>query len=206
MRSTKTIVQSVTEGQSRHEYTVPKNSSLTLIISAIGLNQVDATVKIRLSGSGASATIVGVVIADQKAHIKLNTIQQHEAAGTTSNLLVKSALFGDSRCVMDGGIRVEKNAQKTDAYQRNENLLLSDSAYAESKPALEILANDVRCTHGATVGPISPDELWYLATRGIGLAAGEALIVEGFFRSALDLVSDEAARYRILRSVQKFLS
>jgi Fe-S cluster assembly protein SufD len=96
---------------------------------------------------------------------------------------------------------VEKKAQKTDAYQRNANLLLSETAYAESKPSLEILANDVRCTHGATVGPVSDEELWYLATRGIPKKQAESLIVEGFFKSALEFVDDESVKSAILQSV-----
>lgn len=197
----KTIVIHLKEGTSQHEYTVKKDSSLTLVLVAIGLDNVDARVSVRLLGAGAKATIIGVVIGDKKANVKITTLQRHEAPETTSNLLVKSVLYGRARCVIDGGIRVEKVAQKTDAYQRNENLLLSEDAYAESKPSLEILANDVRCTHGATVGPISQEELWYLATRGISRIHGQKLIVEGFFRSALDLVDDEAVRSGILNSV-----
>lgn len=201
----KTLVTLLKEGESRHTYTVKRNSSLTLVLMAIGLKKTDAQVSVRLLGSGAAATIVGVVVAGNKANIKLTTMQIHEAPETTSNLLVKSALNGRAQCIIAGGIRVERKAQKTDAYQRNENLLLSEEAYAESKPSLEILANDVRCTHGATVGPISQEELWYLATRGIPKKRGESLIVEGFFRSALDLVTDERVRYRILQEVAKVL-
>lgn len=197
----KTVVEHLKEGESRHNYTVKKDSSLTLVLMVIGLNNVDARVSVRLLGTGAKATIIGVVIGDKKANVKITTLQRHEAPETTSNLLVKSALNGRARCVIDGGIRVEKVAQKTDAYQRNENLLLSEDAYAESKPSLEILANDVRCTHGATVGPISQEELWYLATRGISKKRGESLIVEGFLTCALDLVSDESVRYRILNDL-----
>lgn len=201
----KTIIQRLKEGQSRHEYSVKRDSTLTLVVTAINAKKIDASIVVRLAGRGASATIIGVLIGKNSADININTLQKHEAAGTTSNLLVKSALSGRARCVVDGGIRVEKKAQKTDAYQRNENLLLSEDAYAESKPSLEILANDVRCTHGATVGPISKEELWYLAARGISKKRGEPLIVEGFFRSALDLITDESVRYRILREVEKAL-
>lgn len=197
----KTIVTYLKEGESQHEYTVKKDSSLTLVLMVIGLDNVDARVSVSLLGAGAKATIIGVVIGDKKANVKITTLQRHEAPETTSNLLVKSVLYGRARCVIDGGIRVEKVAQKTDAYQRNENLLLSEDAYAESKPSLEILANDVRCTHGATVGPIPEEELWYLATRGIPKKRGESLIVEGFLTSALDLVSDESVRYRILNDL-----
>lgn len=198
----KTILYEVPDGKSKREYRVNKDSFFTLIVTAIGVTNVDASIAVRLSGSGAQATIIGIVIGGGNADINIHTLQKHEAPDTTSNLLVKTVLFGKARCVIDGGIRVEKVAQKTNAYQRNENLMLSEGAFAESKPSLEILANDVRCTHGATVGPVSEEELWYLATRGITRKSGERLIVEGFFRSALDLVADEPVRQRIFASIE----
>lgn len=197
----KTIVYPLAEGESKKEYVVQED--VVLIFTAIHAKKIDATINVQLVESGSSATILGIVVGDNDADIKIHTLQQHQAYDTTSNLLVKSALSGSARCVIDGGIRVEKEGQKTNAYQRNENLLLSEDAYAESKPSLEILANDVRCTHGATVGPVSEEELWYLATRGIGKKQGEALIVAGFFRSALELVSDESVRNRIFQAVEK---
>ena len=129
----------------------------------------------------------------------LHTMQVHEAPDTTSDLLVKTVLRDHAKCLYDGGIRVEKAAQKTDAYQRNENLLLSEHAYAESKPSLEILANDVRCTHGATAGPIDEEELWYLATRGITKDKGEGLIALGFIASALMRIDNVQARRKLQR-------
>lgn len=203
--NTKITVQKLDEGVSQHEYTVESNTSLTLVLTAIDSKSVDATVTVRLVGSGASATIIGVVFASKKSSIKINTLQQHEAPGTTSNLLVKTVLRDEAVCLIEGGIRVEKDAQKTDAYQRNENLLLSDAAHAESKPSLEILANDVRCTHGATVGPISEEQLWYLASRGIAKDPAEALIVEGFLGSALQLIPKDSVRYDTLQSIQQAL-
>lgn len=201
----KTIVCVLPEGKSRFEYIVQKDSFLNLIVTAIHAKKVDASVAVRLTGSGSNATIIGIVVGEKQSDMKIHTLQKHEAPDTTSNLLVKSALSGEARCIIDGAIRVEKRSQKTNAYQRNENLLLSDKAYAESKPSLEILANDVRCTHGATVGPVSAEQLWYLSTRGISQASAETLIVEGFFHSALDLVTDESVRYRIQQMVHKAL-
>jgi Fe-S cluster assembly protein SufD len=205
MKTDNVIVLPLSDGVSMHEYTVKKNASLTLVVTAIASKMIDTTVVVRLMGTGAQATIIGIVAAADGADIKINTLQKHEAPETTSNLLVKSVLAADARCMVEGGIRVEKKAQKTDAYQRNENLLLSSDAYAESKPSLEILANDVRCTHGATVGPISEEEVWYLGTRGIDRVEAQRLIVEGFFAQALERVSDESVKYRILQSVQRVI-
>ncbi len=197
----KSVIQYLEEGDTTREYTVPAHSSLSVVLAGIDVTKVHASVTVRLAGVGARATIIGVIVGRKDADIHVSTLQRHEAPDTASNLLVKSALRDNARCIVDGAIRVEKNAQKTDAYQRNENLLLSEAAYAESKPALEILANDVRCTHGATVGPISEDELWFLKTRGISRARGEALIAHGFFNAALRLVDDESVRYRILEDI-----
>ncbi len=184
------------------ECVVLRNAKLTLVVHMLRVNKVDAKVIVRLAGTGAEATIIGIVIGSGDARIRLHTLQLHEAPGTTSNLLVKTALSDRALCVIDGGIRVEKSAQKTDAYQRNENLLLSETAHAESKPSLEILANDVRCTHGATVGPVSKEETWYLATRGIERLQAENLLVSGFFRKAVDLIEDVRVRQAFWKFVE----
>lgn len=191
-----TDIQEIAEGASAFQYDVGEGGNFTLLLLALGRvpSSVEATV--RLVGKGARATIVGIVIGRGNSSFSLRTQQRHEAPETTSSLLVKTALTGNATFDYDGGIRVEKRAQKTDAYQRNENLLLSDQAHAESKPMLEILANDVRCTHGATVGHIPQDQRWYLATRGIGKDAGEELIVSGFLKSAVEKVGDEKTRVR----------
>ncbi len=198
----KTLVVSLGERVHDVECMVLQNAKLTLVLSVLNINNVDVRVTVRLAGAGAEATIIGIVIGSGDAKIRLHTLQLHEAPETTSNLLVKTALGGHALCVIDGGIRVEKPAQKTDAYQRNENLLLSETAHAESKPSLEILANDVRCTHGATVGPVSREETWYLATRGIARLQAESLLVSGFFRKAVDLIEDVGVRETFWKSVE----
>ena len=180
----------VREGENNHEYRVKSGSILNLMLIANHVKSANVNVRIRLVGKGAKAVITGIIIGSHEEKTSLHTMQIHESPGTTSDLLIKTVLSDKAKCLYDGGIRVDKRAQQTDAYQRNENLLLSGRAYAESKPSLEILANDVRCTHGATAGPIDPEQLWYLATRGIENDAGEKLITEGFIRSALMRVGD----------------
>ncbi len=186
----KTIVEVIPSGQSEINHVVGKEEVLSLILLA--RRTAEVSVRVRLVGRNAKAIITGIVIAGDETKITLHTMQVHEAPDTTSDLLVKTVLSDRARCLYDGGIRVEKAAQKTNAYQRNENLLLSGRAYAESKPSLEILANDVRCTHGATAGPIDEGELWYLSTRGIGRDSGEKLITDGFIMSALMRISDRS--------------
>jgi len=172
------------------EFRVLTGKTLNLLL--VGTGSFDAKLTVTLAGRGASATITGILIGNNNAKQSLHTMQIHQAPDTTSDLLVKTLLSDSAKCLYDGGIRVEKKAQKTNAYQRNENLLLSGRAYAESKPSLEILANDVRCTHGATAGPIDPEQVWYLSTRGVSPAAAQKIIAEGFIASALMRVSDKS--------------
>jgi Fe-S cluster assembly scaffold protein SufB len=168
-------------------YIIEENVTATvLILLASG----QCSITVRLVGPGANARIIGVGILAGTDQTVLHTLQHHEAPQTSSNLLVKAVLSGSASLIYDGAIRVDKKAQKTDAYQRNENLLLSGQAHAESKPSLEILANDVRCTHGATIGTVDSNQLFYLKTRGINEFAGKRLLVQGFLEAPLITLSD----------------
>lgn len=195
-----TLVEDLTEGASSYEYLV-KKGAFTLVLTGHKKNVVDASVVIRLQGRGTSAKVVGCIMGAGDGAYHLHTLQQHEAPETTSDLLVKTVLSDASTSHYEGAIRVEKEGQKTDAYQRNENLLLSPHAKAVSSPGLEILANDVRCTHGATAGPVNVDALWYLASRGIDQAHGEALIVDGFLSAALERIEDHGTRADVRKTL-----
>lgn len=197
----KTIVENVSSGESVYEYTVGENAQLTLVLTAIGPTQANAYVNIQLSARGARATVIGIVMADRASTVELHTQQLHEAPETVSNLLIKTVLDERATCIYDGGIRVESGAQKTDAYQRNENLLLSPEVHMESKPSLEILANDVRCTHGVATGTLAKEELWYLQSRGISLPEARTLLVSGFLESALNLINDQKTREHIYQQI-----
>lgn len=200
-----TIIERIAEGDSQYEYVVSQASHAIIMLSALNLHNASARVRVRLSDKNSSADIVGIVVGSGKSSFALHTMQAHEAPETTSNLLVKTVLAQQATSAYDGGIRVEKAAQKTNAYQRNENLVLSDQAHAQSKPALEILADDVRCTHGATVGPVRQEELWYLASRGIDPSQGERLIVEGFLYSALEKLREGKAKDALWKEIQSAL-
>ena len=186
----------------RNEYIVRAKEHVTVILLAAG-GSIDGAYTIRLVGLGARATIVGVAIGKKEEHISIHTMQRHEAPGTTSDLLVKSVLLDQSQLFYTGSIRVEKIAQKTDAYQRNENLLLSEHARAESKPALEILANDVRCTHGATISSLSSEHLWYLQTRGIAPEIGKDMLVDGFFHQGIERIFDTMAKKKVQAFIRR---
>lgn len=170
------------------EYNVEESTHLTVIVYTESSVSLEGSVHVRLLGDHSSADIIGVFLCSDQQYIKLHTLQQHEARDTESNLLVKAVLQDNARFLYDGAIRVEPKGQKTNAYQRNENLLLSDTAHAESKPSLEILADDVRCTHGATIGDINNEQLFYLASRGIHETAGKKLITQGFLNQALEKI------------------
>lgn len=200
----KTIVREITEKDRALKYSVGENERLVLVLLLYG-DKKEVSARVRLKGRGATADILGFVVGKGNGQFALHTLQEHVAADTTSNLLVKSVLSDNSKLFYDGGIKVEPKAQKTNAYQRNENLLLSKSASAESKPALEILANDVRCTHGATVGQIAKEQLWYLAARGIPKTQAEKLIVTGFLHSALDRIESSQARKKVEEKLWQIL-
>ena len=145
----------------------------------------------RLAGAGARSDMLAVSIAGVDQEFDQRTLQDHLQPNTTSDLLYKNALSHNSRTVFSGLIKVERGAHRTDAYQKVRNLLLSDEAEANSMPGLEILADDVRCTHGATSGQVEPEELFYLLSRGIPELKAKGLIVNGFLNEVVDRLPGE---------------
>lgn len=152
---------------------------------------------------GAEAVVTGLYLPAGKQHIAFDTLQDHVAGACTSDLLYQGALLGRSRSVYEGTIRAWPGAQKTNAYQSNRNLLLSKKARADSLPKLEIEANDLRCTHGATVSQVDEDQVFYLMSRGIPHADAVRLIVEGFFQPSLDRLPEslEGLRERLMAAI-----
>ncbi len=147
-----------------------------------------------LDGEGAFSEMLGIFFADGTQHFDHRSEQEHVAPHCTSDLLYKGALRDQSRGVYSGWVHVRKGAQKTDAMQTSRNIILSESAFARSIPNLEIEANDVRCGHAASVGPVEEDQLFYLMSRGIPRDEAEKLIVFGFFNEVLDRVTLEQVR------------
>jgi Fe-S cluster assembly protein SufD len=132
--------------------------------------------------------MLGLYFADADQHFAQRTLQEHSAPNATSDLLYKGALKERGRSEYSGLIKVARGAQGTDAYQANRNLTLSEESLARSIPQLEIEANDVRCTHGATVSPVEEEHLFYLMSRGIDRVTAQRLIVFGFFGEVLDRI------------------
>ncbi|MSU70539.1 MAG: Fe-S cluster assembly protein SufD [Opitutaceae bacterium] len=145
----------------------------------------------QLQAPGAFSQMLALTIAEGTQEFDQRTLQIHQAPNTKSDLLYKNALLDQARTIFSGLIVVDSDAQKTDAYQSNRNLMLSDDAEASSLPGLEIQANDVRCTHGATSSQIDPEQEFYLRTRGITPAAAQELLTFGFFEEVLTKLESE---------------
>jgi Fe-S cluster assembly protein SufD len=177
-----------------HHARVERDAELDWVAGGFGSAKGKIRIQNDLAGPGATSRVTGAYFADGTQHLDYDTFQEHMAPSTTSDFAFKGALRDTARAVWRGMIRVEEGAQKTNAYQENRNLLLSKTAHADSIPGLEILANDVRCTHGATLGQVDRDQLFYLMTRGLTRAEAERLIVRGFFQDVLDRVDLEPVR------------
>jgi Fe-S cluster assembly protein SufD len=144
----------------------------------------------RMTDRGARSDMLAISVARDEQEFDQRTLQDHLKPDTTSDLLYKNVLSDQSRTIFSGLIKVERGAHRTDAYQKVRNLLLSDEAEANSMPGLEILADDVRCTHGATSGQVEPEELFYLKSRGIDDLASKRLIARGFLNEVVDRLPD----------------
>jgi Fe-S cluster assembly protein SufD len=177
-----------------HHAQVGRDAELDWVAGGFGSKKGKVRIQNDLAGEGATSRVTGAYFTDGDQHLDYDTFQEHIAPNTTSDFAFKGALRDTARVVWRGMIRVEEGAQKTNAYQENRNLLLSKSAHADSIPGLEIMANDVRCTHGATLGQVDREQLFYLMTRGLSRAEAERLIVRGFFQDVLDRVELESVR------------
>jgi Fe-S cluster assembly protein SufD len=177
-----------------HHARVGRDARLDWVAGGFGSKKGKIRIQNDLAGPGAESRVTGAYFADGDQHLDYDTFQEHIAPSTTSDFAFKGALRDEATAVWRGMIRVEKDAQKTNAYQENRNLMLSDKAHADSIPGLEILANDVRCTHGATLGQVDRDQLFYLMARGLSRAKAERLIVRGFFQDILDRIELEPVR------------
>jgi Fe-S cluster assembly protein SufD len=182
---------------------VGRDAELQWIQIMVGGAAVKANAYFDLAGPGAQAFVHGFMFGDDRQRFHLHTLQRHLVDHTTSDLLIKGCLRDHARSVYQGLIQVSEGAQRTDAYQANRNLLLSDTARADSIPGLEILANDVRCTHGATIGSVDPEQMYYLMARGLPRAVAQRLIVEGFFAPVLDRIPLEAVRERLRAEIER---
>jgi Fe-S cluster assembly protein SufD len=184
---------------------VARDGELQWIQTLLGGRMTKTNSYFDLAGPGARAFVHGFMFGDGRQHYHLHTLQRHLSDHCTSDLLIKGCLKDSARSVYQGLIQVSEGAQRTDAYQANRNLLLSDTARADSIPGLEILANDVRCTHGATIGQVDEEQLYYLMTRGLPRREAQRLIVEGFFVPVLDRIPLAGVREQLRTAIERKL-
>jgi Fe-S cluster assembly protein SufD len=183
-----------------------RDARITTLNLALGADVARSDVQCRMDAPGAHVDLLGLYLSDATQHVDFQTLQDHVAPHASSNLLFKGSLQDESRSVFRGMIRVHKGAQRTDAYQTNRNLLLSERARADSLPNLEIEADDVRCSHAATVGQLDQEEIFYLRSRGIPLDAAIRLVIFGFFGEVLDQLPDEEIRKELTASIERKLA
>lgn len=190
----------------RERARVLEDGNLEWIFGAMGTHLTKNFSDINLVEPGAFARMSGFYFGNGKQHLDHDTQQNHLAKNTTSDLLFKGALMDESRSVWQGMIYVAPGAIGTDGYQANRNLILSKGARADSIPGLEILADDVRCTHGSTVGKIDENEMFYLLSRGIPEHEAEQLIVEGFFAQIMERIPFEGVKDRFSEAIREKMS
>lgn len=163
-----------------------RDANVDTLVVNLGASVARVDLAASLEGPGARSDMLGLYFAQGTQHFDHNTRQDHKVPHATSDLLYKGALYDKTRAIFRGIIKVFPKAQRTDAYQTNRNLLLSNQAEATSLPNLEIEADDVRCSHAATVGHLDREELFYIMSRGISRREAERLVVFGFFGEVLE--------------------
>ncbi|HEY2334529.1 MAG TPA: Fe-S cluster assembly protein SufD [Solirubrobacterales bacterium] len=176
--------------------------------AALGFGSARGKVRMetKLAGPGSEARVTGGYAGGPGQHLDYDTTQEHAAPNTNSDLAFRGVLAGGSTAVWRGMIKVDPGAQQTDAFQESRNLLLSTDAHADAIPGLEILADDVRCTHAAAIAQIDRDQLFYLTSRGLGPAEAKSLIVEGFLESLVERLAEGPVRDEISTALERRLA
>jgi Fe-S cluster assembly protein SufD len=187
----------------RQKAVVRRDAQLQWTIGAMGARLAKVDQHVELIEPGAGCQVNGTMFTEGRQQLTYNTLQHHVAPHCTSDFLYKAALQDRSRTVWRGLIKVEPGAVKTDGYQRNDNLLLSSSARADSIPGLEIKADDVRCTHGATSGRVDEELIFYARCRGFTRREAIQMIVTGFFQQVYDRIAVESVREALGRAISR---
>jgi Fe-S cluster assembly protein SufD len=180
-----------------------RSTDLRWIQVSWGSRLTKAFLDLDLNGEGGHGELLGLYFPTGRQHIDHETLQLHRVPNCFSDLLFNGALKDRAHSVYMGIIKVFRNAQKTDAFQRNGNLILDGTARADSIPGLEIEADDVRCTHAATAAQVEDEYVFYLMARGLTRAQAERMIVQGFFRNVLDRVPVESVQHKLERVIER---
>lgn len=184
-----------------HKAVVEQDANIQWTNGGLGSRLAKVNQHVALAGPGANAQVNGVIFTEGRQHLCYNTLQHHEAEGCTSDLLYKGALQDQSHIVWRGMIKVDPGAQKTDGYQRNDNLMLSPRSHADSIPGLEIEADDVRCTHGSTSGRVDDELIFYCRSRGMTNREAVRMIVSGFFQQISDRITIDSVRDALAEAI-----
>jgi len=185
----------------RQKAVVHEDARLQWTLGALGSRLSQVAQDVALVGRGGHAQVNGVMFTEGRQQLVYNTLQHHEAPDCRSDLLYKGALQDRSRLVWRGMIKVDKIAQKTDGYQRNDNLMLSTESRADSIPGLEIEADDVRCTHGSTSGRVDDEQIFYARSRGLSADEAARLVVAGFFQQVFDRITIVPVREALAQAI-----
>ena len=182
---------------------VGRDANLQWTVGALGSKLAKVNQHVALRGDRANVQVNGAIFTENRQHLSYHTLQHHENPDCTSDFLYKSALQDSSRTVWRGMIEVDKAAQRTDGYQRNDNLILSEKARADSIPGLEIEADDVRCTHGSTSGRVNEELIFYAQCRGFTRKEAVRAVVTGFFQQVFDRITIESVREALALAIAR---
>ena len=180
---------------------IERDASLDWITLGFGSANGKIFLETKLAGPGADARVTGAYATRDRQHLDYDTLQEHAAPDTTSDLAFRGILGGRSHAVWRGMIQVDEGAQRTDAFQESRNLLVSRKAHADAIPGLEILANDVRCTHAAAIAQVDPEQLFYLRSHGLDEAGAHRLVVEGFLHALVERFEDGPVREAVSAAI-----
>ncbi len=185
---------------------VARDGSLDWVVVGFGGGNGRVRTETLLAGEGASGKVTGAYAPHARQHMDFDTTQEHGAPHTTSDLAFRGILSDRSQAVWRGMIKVDPGAQQTDAFQECRNLLLSKRAHADAIPGLEILANDVRCTHAAAIAQIDKEQLFYLRSRGLDTAVSTRLVIEGFMQELVERFEEGPIREALSGALERRLS
>jgi Fe-S cluster assembly protein SufD len=185
---------------------VARDGHLDWVVAGFGSGNGKVFTETLLAGEGSHAKVTGAYAPHARQHVDFHTLQEHAAANTTSDLAFRGILADRSSVVWRGMIKVDPGAQQTDAFQESRNLLLSKKAHADAIPGLEILANDVRCTHAAAIAQIDPEQVFYLNSRGLGDASAKRLVIEGFMAELVERFEEGPIREAMGNALERRLS
>ncbi len=183
---------------------IADGAHLDSFVLGLGGRLARAELHARLTGPEASTHLGAAQLLADSQHADVTTVVRHEAPHCASRQSVKNVLTGRARAVFQGRIEVARGAQKTDGYQMSQALLLSPDAEIDTKPELEIFADDVKCSHGATVGELDPEQMFYLRSRGVPAAEARAILVRAFLAEALEAVTHDPARAALEAAVERW--